>query len=222
MQSSKDLRAPGAKALAPVVFCEVVSPHKSLFTGVNMFKKLAQIVVAAALASGCGPGSFNGTVGSKSLNVADAVFFPWRTNGALVAVTLMMTDKPNICNTLKANRIPKSANYMSLTVFRSNAQGTQLAPDTGDYTITTLATPPAGNFAYGDFGALDANCTNQLTDAQSVANSGLIKITNFKAEASGAMAGNFDITFGTDKTTGTFNAPFCDLTSNFPANPSCE
>ncbi len=179
-------------------------------------------VVVAALVSACGPGSVNGTVSGISMNVADSIFAAIKDNtGRQVGLFVVMADKPNLCDSLKANRQPKSATAMVFAMVRYNAQGEELAPDVGDYTVVEEITA-AGSFASASFTRSDANCTNTIAANASGGKSGLIKLSALKAEANGSAQATFDVTFGAgDKVTGSFNAKYCDIAS-LGTNPNCE
>ncbi len=187
-----------------------------------MIKNLSLLAAVAIAVSGCN--SFNGRVAGKELAVQDALFFNYLINGQTVGATIILADRPRVCDSLKANRIPKNSNFAAITTFRVTSNGSIVPPDTGDYTVTTVLTPSAGNFAYGQFNALDANCNQTLPDTSNQATSGLVKVTSYRPSEGGGMAGTFDITWGSqsDKSTGGFNATYCNLSTNFPSNPNCE
>lgn len=187
-------------------------------------KRILVAVTAVAALSGCVGNSFNGTVLGNSLSVADAVFALLRDGtGKSQGLSVILSDKANICSTLKANRVPKAASGLGMTLFSVNAAGELLAPDKGDYTVITATPTSAGKYTWGSFSKTDSNCTGILTDAQTEARSGIIKVTDFKAETGGTLTGTFDITFGGqgDKVTGTIAATYCDLTT-LPQTPNCE
>jgi hypothetical protein len=166
----------------------------------------------------------NGTVGGVSLSVADAIFAVLRDGtGKQAGLLVAMSDKPNICDSLKANRQPKSATALTMAFVRYNAQFETLAPDVGEYSVLSAEAPGAGNFAAAVFSRSDANCTNTISNDASVAKSGLIKLTNLKAETNGTAVASFDMTFGAgDKVTGSFNARYCDIVSLSTTAPNCE
>lgn len=184
-----------------------------------MKKLVAALVLVASM--GCA-GSVNGTVGGVNLSVSDAIFSLFKDSaGKTTGAFIVLSDKPNLCASLKANREPKSATALSLVLFRfSNTD--YLAPDVGDYTVTADAPTSAGSFAQAQFSRTDANCTNTLNEATSYGKSGLVKVANLKGETNGNASGTFDLTFGAgDKVTGTFNANFCDVTM-IASSPNCE
>jgi hypothetical protein len=183
-------------------------------------KKLS-LVALAVIASGCN--SFQGRVGGTELQVVEALFFPYKENGAVTGASVIMSNKAKLCDSLKGNRVPKNSVYMVMSIGRYTSSGA-VAPDTGDYTITSGSVTSPGNYAAAVFASLDSNCNSLLNASSSLGQSGLVKVQSYKAEAGGSMTGTFDITFGTqnDKTTGAFNAAYCDLSTNFPSAPNCE
>lgn len=193
-------------------------------------KQMTQCLAAVSLvvmSAGCGGGSVSGTVSGISLGVQDSIFFVLKDDaGKTQALAVIMADKPNICDTLKANREPKSATSLAFTLLNvkiENDTGNFLAPDVGSYTMTDQDIQSTGLYARGAFTKTDANCTGTLTEAATTGKSGLVKITSLNATANGNLAGTFDVSIGTqaDKLTGTLNARFCDVTS-VQANPNCE
>ncbi|MFO0594313.1 MAG: hypothetical protein U0228_03385 [Myxococcaceae bacterium] len=184
-------------------------------------KRMMLMVAAIAALSGCS-GSVSGTVGGNSLPVADAIFAVLKdTAGKTTGAIIVLADKPKICDSLKANREPKSSTSMFFSIARITATDS-LAPDVGDYTVIDTLPTAAGSFAFAGFSHTDTNCTNTLSGSASTGKSGLVKVTNFKGDSTGSANGTFDVTFGGgDKVTGSFNATFCDI-STLQSNPNCE
>jgi hypothetical protein len=180
--------------------------------------------LAVVILSGCG-GSFSGTVNGLSLNVADSIFGLLKDDdGKSAGLVLIMADQPNLCDKLKANREPKNSTAMTFLLFNVANDGSQLAPSTGDYTITsTLGPTTRGNIGLASFSKTDGNCTDTIQPANTTGQSGLVKLSSVNSSAGGQANGTFDITVGTqnDKVTGTIIANFCDI-SKIQANPNCE
>ena len=171
---------------------------------------------------GCS-GSVSGTVGGISLNVSDAIFAVLKDDmGKSIAAFVVMSDKPKICDSLKANREPKTATALLFTLYRFTDTA-YLAPDVGEYTVVNTNPTSAGSFASATFTRTDSNCTNTLAANASAGKSGLVKLTNLKGEANGNASATFDITFGAgDIVKGNFNATFCDISKLPTAAPNCE
>lgn len=180
------------------------------------------LVLFSSWATGCGPGSVNGTVGGVSLAVSDAIFAVLKDDtGKQQGLLVLMADKPNICDSLKANREPKSATSLSMLFVRFNAQFEVLAPEVGEYSVVENPTV-AGNYAGASFNRTDANCTSTLSAQASAARSGLIKLAALKAESNGTASATFDLTFGAgDKISGSVNAKYCDI-AVVASSPNCE
>lgn len=186
-----------------------------------MYSKVLLGASMLAVLAGC-PGTFNGTVGGIGLAPADTIVYPEKdTNSKTVGLFVMMADKGGLCNTLKANRMPKSATGMMLTLFNVSEKLELLAPDVGEYTVVQGAQSKAGRYAWASFNRTDANCTDTLSSSTGSGKSGLVKITALNASTNGNGSGSFDITFGTDHVTGTFSGSYCDM-AKIPNNPSCE
>ena len=180
------------------------------------------MVVPMVAVMGCS-GSMSGTVGGVSMNVADAIFAIFKDDsGKSVAAFVVLADQPKICETLKANRDPKSATSLSFALFRLGPNNDFLAPDVGDYTAVERANG-AGSYASATFTHNDSNCTNTLSDTASGGKSGLVKLTNIKGETNGTANGTYDVTFGGgDTVKGSFNATYCDVTKLPSATPNCQ
>jgi hypothetical protein len=190
-------------------------------------KRISLLVAVVGVLSGCGGGSVSGNVSGISLAVQDSIFFVIKDDaGKTQYLSVFMGDKPNLCETLKANRLPKSATSLSfnlLNVKVENGVQTFLAPDVGSFTVIDTMITQTGTYATANFSKLDSNCTQSLADTATGGKSGLVKITTLNAAANGSLAGTFDVSIGTqtDHLTGTLNARFCDVTK-IPANLSCE
>lgn len=184
-------------------------------------KRLMMLMVMAVSLVGCA-GSVNGTVGGLSMSVADSIFAVLKdSSGKTQGLFVLMSDKPKVCDSLKANRQPKSLTSVSMVLFRTNDTDF-LAPDVGDYTVSDgLAGLKAGSHASANFGHTDSNCTDTQSGTTGTGKSGLIKLSALKAETNGVASGTLDVTFGSgDKVTGSFNATFCDISSVSTLN--CE
>ncbi|MEW5739348.1 MAG: hypothetical protein AB1938_10505 [Myxococcota bacterium] len=186
--------------------------------------RITLAVVAVAVFSSCGgPGSMSGTVAGIKLDVKDAIFAlvknqQGQTEGLLIA----LSDKPDGCASLKANRQPKNLTAVSFSMVRYSDMGSLLAPDVGDYTVINSQPSRGGNYAAAYFTHTDTNCTSTISDTAATGSSGIISLKTLKGEANGIASGTYDVTFGaSDKVTGSFNATFCDI-QNLPMNPNCE
>jgi hypothetical protein len=182
-------------------------------------------VVAAIALSACS-GSMNGTIAGSNLAVADAIFYtPKDSAGKTLGLYLVMSDKPQICTSLKANRTAKGSTTLTFLMARVSANGEILAPEVADYTVVEsfLNFNSGANSALATFSKVDSNCTEVVASNARGGKSGIVKLTGVKAEANGVASGTYDITVGNgnDKVTGTFAASFCDL-STLPNNPNCE
>lgn len=183
---------------------------------------LVTAVGAVIALSACG-GSVNGTVAGASLAVADSVFFVNKDSaGKTKALIVVLSDKPNVCTSLKANREAKNSTGIIFQLIRLSANAEILAPDVADYTVTEQISA-AGNWGFADFAKTDSNCTSVLASSATSGKSGVVKLTAIKADTGGVASGTFDVTFGSqnDKVTGSFNSTYCDL-STLGTNPNCE
>jgi hypothetical protein len=167
-------------------------------------------VVAAALAlAGCGgPGSFHGTVGGMTLEVKDSLFLAQKnSSGQIASLVLLMTDKPGLCDAMKAGNIISSMIYFQ-AVLSETSSGQIAVPSAGDYTVTDGTSVPP-KFAIASVSRTDATCHSTQTVGGA---GGKITLSGYKAEAGGELTGTFDATFGTtaERGSGDFNAEYCD------------
>ncbi len=187
-------------------------------------KPLALLALASLCACG-GPGSFNGQVANNPLGVRDAVFSVAKDNkGNPLYALLILSDVADSCATLKANRNPKTATYLAITLYRFSSSGI-LAPDVAEYGVAaSLPLLTSGNWASGTFTRNDPNCTNTIAAKSAVTKSGLLKVQAYKAGPGGVLGGNFDLTFGdqADKASGAFSASFCDWDPGTFGQLHCE
>lgn len=183
---------------------------------------MARILVAALLMTGlvgCA-GSAEGKVAGHNLAVADAIFGVTKDDdGKNNFLLVAMSDQPNLCDKFKANRRPKGATSLTFVMYRI-ADLKLLAPDQGEYTVTSDAFSN-GNKASVTFSREDSSCADTISNNAGNGKSGLIKLTNLKAETGGTANGTFDVTFGDGSLKGGFNATYCDL-SQLTDNPNCE
>ncbi len=170
-----------------------------------MFKRL--LLGAAALVTGCA-GSFDGKVGGETMTVKDSVFLPVKSGDKIVGVSVVMTDQPETCDLLKANREPKASKWLQLQLYEFN-DGQLIYPEKGDFSVGSVYVLGDGKHAFGRFHVRDENCTDK--DASADTASGLVKVSNAKPEENGTLNATWDITFGSDQVKGSFNATWCDV-----------
>lgn len=178
---------------------------------------------AALTLVACGPGgTFTGKVAGFELPVKDAILVKY-TLGESAIAGVVLTDVPNACATLTSKRNPKNGTSVLML---AGVLGTDLKaslPAAGDYSVTT-GIPTPGKLASALFIKSDATCMNQVAGAQNTAKSGLVKLSAIKVEAGGSAQGSFDLTFGeqNDKTSGSFNAAYCDVNVAQLGTFNCE
>lgn len=185
--------------------------------------KKSLLVASLLLCAACAPGSFSGTVAGNGLSVQDAIFMAMKdSNGAVMAVMMAMSDVPDMCTVMKANKSPKSATSVAFVLMDMNSDLTFAVPAAGDYPIPTTPPTSGGKFAGGVFQKMDDTCTGTIADTSGTAESGTVTVSSIKIEEGGTMSGSFDATFGTsDKGTGSFNAAYCDIPET-TTQPTCE
>ncbi len=163
----------------------------------------AFIVVAACSSAST---SATGTVGGASLNAQDAVFANLQTPSTSGTV-LAVTSFTGACDDVTNSRLPKSSAVLSIQMVSNG--GTVTAPGTFSFPNATGA-----NFLGASFAAYDATCTATRTDATS----GSVSVT---AVSASQMTGTFELTFGNDHLSGSFNASYCATLGQGNGSPAC-
>jgi hypothetical protein len=186
-----------------------------------MTRSTLVLSLAALALAACSPNQFNGTVAGNPLVVVDAALFTQKDSaGAVQAAVVWLSDKPNLCASLKANREVKSQTSLVLQLYAFNDQAQLLSPGPADFTVVNQNPTNGGNFAGAVFARTDSTCTTTIADSTGKASSGLVKASTLALTASSRAVGTFDLTFGTDRVNGVFDAAFCDIPSAM--NLSCQ
>ena len=186
------------------------------------------LTMMPCLLAACAGNSVNGTVKGAGLTPAEAVFVTvggmpgMGSNPMLVA---FMSDQAGLCDKLKANQSFKGATAYQFMLHVLNTTG-ELAPlKLERYTITTTPATATGNVAQASFNKLDSTCASTVAGPVP-ATAGSIELTSFSvnmasggASATGAASADFDLTFGTDRVTGSFSARYCEATLGTPTCP---
>lgn len=163
----------------------------------------------AAIAACSPPGTVTGSVGGKSLAVADAYFLVGVGTSAQ-SVSFGLVDRTGSCELLKRNEVPKDGTGLYFTVNRIASAGTTPSPvEPGDYTIA-YPPPSSGNAGFARFLVYANGSQTEVHEGHH----GTVSLSALRTGAGGAASGTFDITFDGatgDAVTGTFNATQCQL-----------
>lgn len=195
------------------------------------------LCLGTVIVAGCnnGPGNFEGTIAGNALEVKETVYYrqPFSTSfgGSNVsvgsAVALFMSDREGTCDLIKANQIPPNATGFLILLAVSRGQYVFDADlSRGDYRLISLldAVNPPGSgtgIAFPAFAKYDGTCTNVVGQDGS-ATSGSVTVDD-ELSGNDNVRGSFDLTFGTDAATGSFNAKFCDYDApSTPPTPTCQ
>jgi hypothetical protein len=177
---------------------------------------LVGVMMVAVLACGSGSstsgsatfaGTINGqTMAPKDATAANLPFNPTGRGGS--AAVIGITTAAGICAELTSGKEPKNTQYLVLTAFRLQPDGSAAPPPApGLYSVGALAIEAAVVL----FAATDASCHN-VAASNSVATSGGVTFTSVGSR----YAGSFDLTFAfNEHVTGTFDAPVCPGLSAF-------
>lgn len=151
-----------------------------------------------------GTGTVSGTFSGQSMLTADAISnMVVQSNGS--AAEILLSTKSNQCSAFNDHQALKSGQSVVLQ-FATISGNSIAAPAAGTYTINSST----GNTAIAEYLATDANCG--ITNLQRAA-SGTVTVASVAATGYG---GSFDLTFGTDHVTGTFNSGTCSALGTVP------
>jgi hypothetical protein len=174
----------------------------------NRWMVIGLIVCACGSNSGGsppGPGSISGTVGGQPLNVKDAVF---NIDGN--EVTVVVTDRENICALLSGTTLPGTTNVLFLSLANFVPPATLNPHATGDYAFFDLGggAPPTstGRYWYGGFETVDASCHAGIP---SFATGGTVTVTQVGNTSTHLKASLTGLHFGTDTLNGNIEAAYC-------------
>lgn len=157
--------------------------------------------------AGCGgasgSSSVQGSVGGKSFSEAHAVANvggqAQRQSGLVI-----ISSASDICERVTANSEPTNAQLLTLQLREADAAGNSSAPGhSGTYAITSNGSPTSGQFAWAFFVAVGAQTSDS---SQMQASGGSVTLTDV---ADGRYGGSFDLTFGSDHLTGSFDSSNC-------------
>lgn len=155
--------------------------------------------------------SFSGTIGGRSLDVADSLFFvPTASNGDQ-GVLIMLGSAPGLCSATQDNRIAPDSTGLLLQLYA--LEGDDLVePTPGTYTIgLSVAT---GKSAMATFHEADFACTPSNTPIES----GTVTLTRISATRA---VGTFTLSAGGSSASGSFDAVYCDLSNQATGEPTC-
>jgi hypothetical protein len=175
-------------------------------------------LVAGAVVLACGgPGSVNGKLGGADLPVKDGLAGSQSVQGVQgKRLLLILTDAAGAaCDRAKNKKIAPSSTEFWIELIQ---QGADASP--GDFTVSEgdESAPPersvdAKFFRYGEFCGLSASGR---------ATSGKVTLKQGAAAAGEFAQGSFDLVFGAERVSGSFNVPFCVLPQELEEGGNCE
>jgi hypothetical protein len=160
--------------------------------------------------SGMAPATVNGTVNGLTLTAEDAIYANEPIVGTTsTETTIAIANASMTCADGAAGKIPR--NLKSVLLFLATSA------DGGITAITAPGTYPIGGINLASFLVFDATC-QPVTASSAQATSGTVTITALSTQA---ISGTFDLMFGSDHLTGSFNAANCPNAGTSTANPTC-
>jgi hypothetical protein len=186
-----------------------------------------RLALLACTVLGCGgpSTSVKGSVTGVTLNAQDCMTLDGSESGEAAAPqnsgVIVIASDSGICNSFMNNAANANTNQLILIVYENDSNGNPQFPGTGTYTINNRATPPASSaVALAFFDVWNGTC--QATPGKGgTANSGSVTLQQINLSGGGGAQGTFDLQFGADHITGSFNGSFCDA-QNGQMSQSCN
>lgn len=160
----------------------------------------------------CGPtNSFSGSVQGQMMQPKEAIYAVQTLSGGGQAFTMIISDQTGLCNLYTSGHQPKSATAMGFIAEVLDSSGsTTLNLATGAYTVVSVGAGGSGNLALSFFDKVDSTCNSLLSGQQSATGTGgTFTLNAFSASNNGNANGSFNVNFGSDHASGTFNATAC-------------
>jgi hypothetical protein len=160
---------------------------------------------AVLLAAGCGPvgNGFHGTIGGQSFAVAESFAY---TEGSATDghLEVLLVSQPGLCAELASGKYPKDAQVLRLWMGDTNADHDGVSQPTGSGTYTIEGELPSGAYKGAGVTYFETGSACQPTIA--TGNSGSIHLIQVGSKRA---AGTFDLMFGPDHVTGSFDTTDC-------------
>jgi hypothetical protein len=167
----------------------------------------------------------SGTIGGEPIPLADAIGSEWTfstSGGSQLGVELDTTNRPSFCALLQAETGESNVEVFSVGVESGapyDSTPTPVVP--GTYMVPVGTGPSAVPAAEASLWHTDATC--HVASGSSVATSGSV---TFDVITASRISGSFDLYFGQDHVTGTFDAPVCndpaDIETQLNNVPGCQ
>jgi hypothetical protein len=158
------------------------------------------MIFAAGCGGSAGNASVKGTINGKSFSSAHAI----SSNAAgQTSAVVIISNVSDLCSRVSSPTPPLNTQALTFSLFEVDSSDNVSAPaHTGDYAVLAQA-GAAGQFVSAGYEAIGAT-TSDTTEAEPTA--GKVTLTSF---ANDDFVGTFDLTFGTDHVTGTFDPTPC-------------
>jgi hypothetical protein len=167
----------------------------------------ALLALLTACTSGSGSGSVTGTISARSLSVRDAYFLP---TSDPQSIQVFLTDTVRECTSPDSPYSFKSSSILELVIMNLQADMSLAPLVVGDYTVYLgQGPPPPGLVSQLGFSSLDSTCTDVFVSAGPNGVPATSGTTHLSSVSDTHVQGTFDVRFGSDHVTGTFEASKC-------------
>jgi hypothetical protein len=170
--------------------------------------------VFAALLLGCSGSSsvMNGTIEGNALSIADSESVVNSRN----ELSIELTSTTGRCADVAVRRERPSSQDLILVLMRTDAQSNEIPLVTGTYTVADSG--PGLQRVQSKYEALDKTCESP---GATFATAGIVQLAMLGSD--GSASGTFDLFFGADHVTGSFNAAGCPaFLSSSPMPSTCQ
>ena len=168
-------------------------------------KHAVTAMMLAILSVACGQSNtFSGKVDNKSFEPKDAIYFTASDPNVpgVESAIVVLTSTGAACDDLSKPQLRKNMSVLALSISAVDPNAAA-SLKTGTYDMASNTQ----RLGFGVFQALDSACADTVATAKSAASLGTVTVKAYSKDAS--IEADFNLTFGTDATTGHFDAKYC-------------
>ena len=183
---------------------------RSLSFGLGLFA-LSLTAACGSSSSTTGSATLEGTLSGKAVPLQSAAFFgATATQGSTTAssMLILMGSSSDLCGAITSSGTSTDPNK---TVPNEQGLAVSLVNFGGPLSTQTYPLTASGGSATGVVGVAEYYASDAAGKAtvQIAATSGSITLTSVGFASGTTASGTYDLTFGADHVTGSFNAPWC-------------
>jgi hypothetical protein len=182
--------------------------------GLSLLLPLAGLVACG----GAPMNRVNGTVQGAALTASEASLLTGaQLGGNATEAAVLISDaigplgSNGVCASLNQGGVKGSGlTMLGLTLVQTDAAGNKVVPAPGDYAITVQDSPPASTAVKtAAAGLIRFDSSSGPLKVNFQATSGTVHVSSLSFATGSRAQGSFDLMFGADRLSGTFNAESC-------------